>query len=238
MTNTIPTFDPKDYVSAIQNHMQWMQLGEGLKKSPFDPQLRQVIGATSHYANPSVFIGESPDVVQAYADGNIADYLEKVRETTVNHSKRILTDIVDGFDNAGQSVDLILGTGLMPYKGDDKYASITDAHESVVVADNIIQSKNIGAAAVDIVKEYDLGQGVAGAVQYHAGANPEGLLRIYANTVFDAKVQKFAQEFARKKDGELKKSQLANYANYVFKNAQDQAMPAMGIAALAQKAYK
>lgn len=237
MTDTIPTFDPKEYVTSIQAHSQWTNLGNAFRQNPNDPQIWQAIGALQ-YGSPEALLQERPDVVQAYAEGNIADYLEKIRSTTVDHSKRILTDIVEGFDNPLQSVDLVLGTGLMPFEGDDRYKDITKAHKSVVVADNIIQSKNVAAAAEDIVSEYDFGQGVAGAVQYHANANPNGLLNIYASSVFEAKLQKFAKEFAKKEDGALKKTQLTNYANYVFTNAEDQTQPALGIAGLAHKVYK
>jgi len=238
MTETIPTFDKEAYVSAIENHMQWMQIGEGFRQNPNDPRLRQVIGAQSHYADPNTFVGEQPDVIQAYVDGSISDLLMGVQETTVNNSKLILTDIVDSLQNPGDAINMVLSAGLMPFEGDDRYASTTEAHKAVVTARAIIEGKNAGAAASDIVKEYGLGPGVTEAVQYHLNANPEGLLGIYASSVLGAKAQKLAQEFARKSDGALKKKHLIDYANYTYTNAADKAKPTQAIAGMAYGLYK
>jgi len=237
MTNTIPTFNPTEYVAAIDSHMQWMQLGEGLKQNPYDPRLRQTIGAMQ-YGDPNSLLRETPDVLQSYANANASDLLRTVQGTTIAHSKKILTDIVNGFDNPGQAIDLVLGAELMPFEGDDRYKSTTAAHKSVMAAQAIIQGKNVAAAAGDIIGEYEFGQSVQEAVRYHANANPNGLLNIYASSVLSAKVQKFAQEFARKEDGALKKKHLIDYAQYAFENARDQSKPAQAIAGIAYGTYK
>ena len=236
MTDTIQTFDKRAYVSAIENYDQWMQLSEKVKENPNDPQLKQIVGAVSDFADPSVFMQETPDVVQSYVNGYVSDFMTNVRETTVNNSKTILTAIVDGFDNPGQSIGLIGRTGLMPFEGDDRYKSATDAHKAVAIAQAIIKGKNVDAAAADIVDEYGMGLGVQDAVKYHAGANPEGLINIYASTVFGVKIGKFNQEFARN-DGALKKTHLANYANYIFTNADDNSEAALAIAGMAHEKY-
>jgi hypothetical protein len=235
MTTTIPTFDPAAYVAAIEGHSQWTQFGEGLKQNPYDPRLRQAIGAMQ-FGDPNSLVGEQPDIVQAYVNGNVGDLLKTVQDTTIDNSKRILTDIVDGMSNPGQALDLILGAGLMPFEGDDRYKTTTSTHKSVARAQAIIQGKNIGAAAADIVEEYGLGQGVQDAVQYHANANPESLLNIYGTSVLSVKVGKFAQEFT-KKDGELKKTHLTNYAQYAFTNSEDKTKPAQSLAGMAHAVY-
>lgn len=245
MTNTIPTFNPAEYVTAIEDHARWAHIAEGLKKNPNDPSLKQNLGVLV-YNSPNAFITAdpttgtipTPDVLQTYANAGVSDSSNLVQKTTIDNSKRILTDIVGGFSKPEDSLGLLLRTGLMPFEGDDRYKTTTAAHKSVVVAKKIIEEKDVGSAAIDIVKEYEFGQSLQEAVRYHANANPNGLLNIYASSVYGAKIQKLAQEFVRKEDGALKKKHLVDYAQYAFENAGDKSKPAQAIAGIAYGTYK